>query len=125
MAVVANHQQSDRTFTVETSEFKFVPSTLEVTEGEVIRFIVKNIGTVPHEFELKEFGVESVIQQGKSVTVTVHPTKAGMYKLYGGRTYSQAKIGNKVYVKPLHDLNLTRWQEVCLIPCNAHSSCNL
>lgn len=80
-AVLANRQQASRTFTVEASEFEFNPSTFRVTEGDVVRFTVKNTGKIPHEFELKALGAEVVIPQGKSVTMTVRPPKAGVYNL--------------------------------------------
>lgn len=80
-AVSANRQHASRTFLVEASEFKFTPSTFRVTEGETVRFTVKNIGKVPHEFELEELGVEAVIPEGRSVTFTVNPPKSGVYNL--------------------------------------------
>lgn len=41
-----------REIEVVSSEFAFSPSTITVTEGETVRFIVRNEGAVPHEFRL-------------------------------------------------------------------------
>ncbi len=81
MTVAANRSVVAKTVAVQMSEYKFVPSTLSVTEGEAVRFVLKNTGKKPHEFELKAFGVEAVVPSGKSVNVTVHPGKAGVYNL--------------------------------------------
>lgn len=79
--VSANRQQASKTFTVAASEFEFSPSTFRVTEGERVRFTVKNTGKVPHEFEIEALGVEAVIPEGKSVSFTVSPPKSGVYNL--------------------------------------------
>lgn len=39
-----------RTVEVEMSEWGFKPATLEVAPGEVIHFVVRNAGKLPHEF---------------------------------------------------------------------------
>jgi zinc transporter, ZIP family len=80
-AVSANQQQASRTFAVEVSEFKFIPSTFKVTERETVRFNVENTGKVTHEFELDKLGIEAVIPAGKSVSFTVSPPKSGVYNL--------------------------------------------
>ncbi len=51
----ADHDDSEgeaRTVEIVMSEFAFAPSTVEVSAGETIRFLVKNEGVVPHEFRL-------------------------------------------------------------------------
>lgn len=42
----------DRTIEVDMSEMRFSPATIEVSEGETIRFVVTNVGRVVHEFNL-------------------------------------------------------------------------
>ncbi len=81
MSVQANHQIASRNISVNVSEYNFVPSTFTITKGETVRFTVNNVGKIPHEFELKTLGVEALIQPGKSVNITVHPDKPGIYKL--------------------------------------------
>jgi len=44
--------QVDRTITVEMDEMKYSPETIEVAPGETIRFEVKNVGRVVHEFNI-------------------------------------------------------------------------
>ncbi|GMR05033.1 MAG: hypothetical protein BMS9Abin23_0958 [Thermodesulfobacteriota bacterium] len=81
ITISANRSAVAKTVAVQVSEYEFVPSTLSVTEGEAVRFVVKNTGKKAHEFEIKAFGVEAVIPPGKSVNVTVHPGKIGVYNL--------------------------------------------
>ncbi len=101
MSVTANQQQASRTIIVEASEFRFSPATIRVTEGEVVKFIVKNTGEIPHEFKLKALGVEVVIPQGKSVTITVRPPKAGVYNLVCDRPgHLKAGMQGELIVKP-------------------------
>lgn len=81
MAVSAGEQHASKTISVELSEYKFVPSTLAVNEGETVKFIVKNTGKTTHEFELKELGVEAVVRPGETIPVIVHASKSGAYDL--------------------------------------------
>lgn len=101
ISVAANRQEASKTIEVETSEFKFNPQTLRVTEGEVVRFKVTNNGKMPHEFELRALGVEALIPQGKSVTLTVRPLKAGVYNLVCDIPgHMEAGMQGELIVKP-------------------------
>ncbi len=101
MSVGANQQQADRTFTVEASEFKFLPSILKITEGDAVRLTVKNIGTTPHEFEIKELGVEATVQPGRSVTLTVRPPRVGVYNFFCDLPgHLKAGMEGELIVKP-------------------------
>jgi len=42
----------DRTIAISMDEMDFGPESIEVKEGETIRFVVKNIGKVVHEFNI-------------------------------------------------------------------------
>ncbi len=41
---------AERTITVEMREFGYSPSTIKLVSGERVRLVVKNVGTVEHEF---------------------------------------------------------------------------
>jgi uncharacterized cupredoxin-like copper-binding protein len=44
--------EATRTVEVTATDMKFIPATLEVKQGETIRFVVKNMGQVQHEFSI-------------------------------------------------------------------------
>ncbi len=45
--------KASRTITIEMSDnMRFTPSKMEVKRGETVRFIIKNVGQVQHEFNL-------------------------------------------------------------------------
>jgi len=81
MSVAANQQEASKTIYLEASEYKFVPATLRIAEGEAVRIIVKNTGKRAHELKLPKLGVETAVPQGKSVTITVRPGKTGKYQM--------------------------------------------
>lgn len=81
MSVAANRQETSKTIYMEASEYKFIPSTLRIVEGDTVRIIVKNTGKRAHEFKLRGLGVETAVPHGKSVTITVRPGKAGIYEM--------------------------------------------
>jgi uncharacterized cupredoxin-like copper-binding protein len=47
-----NPQKPSRTIEVEMSEMAYTPARIEVKRGEQIRFVIRNVGTVDHEFLL-------------------------------------------------------------------------
>jgi uncharacterized cupredoxin-like copper-binding protein len=47
-----NPKKPSRTIEVEMSEMAYTPARIEVKRGEQIRFVIRNVGTVDHEFLL-------------------------------------------------------------------------
>jgi uncharacterized cupredoxin-like copper-binding protein len=45
-------KKPSRTTEVDMSEMDFTPSRIDVTRGEQIRFVIRNVGTEDHEFLL-------------------------------------------------------------------------
>jgi plastocyanin len=71
------HTQS---FTVDGSEFVFMPSTLSVNKGDVVTVTFKNGGNYPHNFSIAELNVKSkTIQPGGSDTVTFTADRVGSF----------------------------------------------
>ncbi len=67
--------------TVNASEFKFDPATINAAPGQTINLTVKNIGTTQHTFVLNASNVKLTIDPGKSVNQTFQaPTAAGQYQ---------------------------------------------
>ncbi len=66
--------------TVNATEFKFDPATINATAGQTINLTVKNNGTVQHTWALPEANVKITVDPGKSVTQAfTAPAKAGTY----------------------------------------------
>lgn len=63
------------------SKMAFEPARVTVKPGERVRFVIENKGTMDHEFESDEAGIEEVVvPPGKSRTVEwTAPAKAGDY----------------------------------------------
>jgi uncharacterized cupredoxin-like copper-binding protein len=53
---------------------RFEPTTIEVTPGETIRFVVRNADPIDHEFILGDARVQRVHERG---TEAYHPPKPG------------------------------------------------
>ncbi len=48
----ADGKQAGRTVEVSVGDTSFTPAHLEVKQGEVVRFVVKNVSSIDHEFAL-------------------------------------------------------------------------
>ena len=66
--------------TVNATEFKFDPATINATAGQTINLTVKNVGSVQHTFVLSAANVKLTIDPGKSATQTFTAPKAGTYQ---------------------------------------------
>lgn len=74
---------SVREIEVEGSEYSFSPSTITVTEGEVIKLTFTNTGAMPHNFIIDELGVNSnIIANGQSDTVEFTANRSGTFAFY-------------------------------------------
>ncbi len=75
---------SGQTITVKMSEMKFEPSTFTVKANEPVTVNVQNVGTVTHDFSIKDLSPEFAItvEPGKTGSKTFTPTKAGTYEVY-------------------------------------------
>lgn len=69
-------------FTVEGSNFKFVPATLKVKKGDNVEITFKNTGGT-HDFMIDEFSVATnKIADGEEETVTFVADKTGKFNYY-------------------------------------------
>jgi uncharacterized cupredoxin-like copper-binding protein len=81
------------TITVRASEFKFALSKSKVTAGTTVKFVVRNVGKVPHDFKIK--GKKTpLIAPGKSASLNVKFTKKGTYA-YVCTVPGHARLGMK------------------------------
>lgn len=71
-----------KVFTVEGSNFKFVPSTMTAKKGDTVRVVFKNVGGF-HDFVIDEFDVATAqINDGAEETVEFVVDEAGTFEYY-------------------------------------------
>ncbi len=67
--------------TVNATEFKYDPATINATPGQTINLTVKNVGTVQHTWILNAANVKLTIDPGQTVSKTFNaPATAGTYQ---------------------------------------------
>jgi cytochrome c oxidase subunit 2 len=82
--------RSDMTSSAQTSEprvievvaqrYEFVPSTIEVTQGETVRVVVTS-GDGFHGFGIEQFDVSEEVPRGETVTIEFTPDVAGEFPI--------------------------------------------
>lgn len=68
--------------TLTLKDHKFSPAEPTAPAGKPIVIEVVNQDGAPAEFESKQLRLEKVVTGGKTITVNVHPLKAGRYRFY-------------------------------------------
>ena len=69
-----------RVIEVVARRYKFVPSTIEVTQGETVRVVVTS-GDGFHGFGIEQFDVSEEIPRGETVTIEFTPDVAGEFPI--------------------------------------------
>jgi nitrosocyanin len=73
---------STKTFSVESSSFKFTPAEITVKKGDTVKITFTNKELL-HNFSLDEFNVKTgQLAAGKSETVTFTADKTGTFEYY-------------------------------------------
>jgi plastocyanin len=68
---------------IEGSEFTFDPETFTVGEGETVKIVFRNTGTMIHDFVIDEFNVAtSRIAPGEEEAVEFTPNQTGSFNFY-------------------------------------------
>ena len=68
--------------TLTLKDHKFSPAEPTAPAGKPIVIEVANEDATPAEFESKQLRFEKVVAGGKTITVNVHPMKAGRYRFF-------------------------------------------
>jgi cytochrome c oxidase subunit 2 len=97
----------DKTFEVVARRFAFEPATIEVTEGDRVRLIVRSADG-PHGVEIKEFKVKKAVPRAKPgdspITIEFVASKAGTYPIlcseYCGNGHKDMTGTLVVHAKP-------------------------
>lgn len=68
---------------LEASEFKYDLQEINLKRGEKVRFTLKNVGKMSHDFVIDEFGVRTkIINGGETDTIEFVPEKTGNFEFY-------------------------------------------
>jgi plastocyanin len=71
-----------KSFTIEGSNYKFIPSEIKVKKGDTVEIVFKNTGGM-HDWVIDEFNVRTnKINSGETETITFLADKAGKYEYY-------------------------------------------
>jgi heme/copper-type cytochrome/quinol oxidase subunit 2 len=63
-------------------DFKFDPAEPHAPAGKPIVITLKNLNTVPAEFESKPLRVEKVVVTGGTITMLIRPQEKGRYRFF-------------------------------------------
>jgi cytochrome c oxidase subunit 2 len=99
-----------KTFDVVAKRFAFEPSTIEVTEGDRVRLLVRSADG-PHGVEIKEFKVKKAVPRAKPgdspVTIEFVASKPGSFRIlcseYCGNGHDDMTGALVVQAKPKGD----------------------
>ncbi len=73
----------DKTIEVSGSEFSFSPDSISVSQGEKVKIVFTNTGSVPHNFVIEELGIESrILSPGESQAIIFTASRSGTFSFY-------------------------------------------
>lgn len=76
----AAQSPAPRTIEVLAKRFEFVPSRIEVTQGEKIRIVLKTADGL-HGLAIRKFKVNKVVERGQTATIDFVATEAGEFPI--------------------------------------------
>jgi plastocyanin len=63
-------------------DHKFEPAELHAPAGRALEIHVRNLNTIPSEFESSDLHVEKIVPAGKEAVVRVRPQQPGRYNFF-------------------------------------------
>lgn len=95
----AVNQGEVKEFAVAATNFKFDPASMRVKQGDTVRIVLTNNGSMPHDWKVDEFNAATkVIQPGQSDTVEFVAGEAGTFEYYCsvGQHRQLGMVGNLI-----------------------------
>lgn len=80
VAAATQGSPEPRVIEVIARRFEFVPATVEVVQGERVRFVVRS-GDGLHGFGVKQFNISREVPRGETVTIEFTPKVAGEFPI--------------------------------------------
>ncbi len=72
-----------KTFTLDSSEFKYDIPEIKVKVGDTVKITLTNSGKMPHDWKVDEFNAATkIIKNGEEDTIEFVVDKAGTYEFY-------------------------------------------
>lgn len=96
--VVTQPMETVKSIEVELNDDYFVPKDITIPNGTTTKLILKNKGKKEHTFTVEKLGVDTEIQPGKEINITVKPKQPGTYELICRFHFQEGMVG-KVIVK--------------------------
>jgi hypothetical protein len=69
-------------FELSLKDHQFTPGELTVPADKRLKLTIKNLDTLPAEFESHDFKAEKIVPAGGEVSVYIGPLKAGTYGFF-------------------------------------------
>ncbi len=69
-------------FELSLKDHQFTPAELTVPADQRLKLTIKNLDTIPAEFESHDFKAEKIVPAGGEVSVYIGPLKAGTYGFF-------------------------------------------
>ena len=79
---LASPAAAEDSFSLSIKGKAFEPNELTVPAGQKITLTVKNLNTVPSEFESSDLNREKVVTGGNAITVYIGPLRPGSYEFF-------------------------------------------
>ena len=86
-------------FNVSGREFSFSPGEIKISEGDTVKIVFKNDGTMSHDFRVDEFNVATkILEPGEEETIEFVANQAGTFEYYCsvGNHRANGMVGNLV-----------------------------
>ncbi|PLT28056.1 cupredoxin domain-containing protein [Peribacillus deserti] len=96
--VVTQPIESGKAIVVEMNDDYFNPKVITIPNGRTTTLLLKNKGKKKHTFTVEKLRIDTEVQPGKEMTLTVTPQMAGTYDLIC-RYHLQEGMAGKVIVR--------------------------
>ena len=96
--VVTQPIKSVKAIEVEMNDDYFNPKVITIPNGRTTTLLLKNKGKKKHTFTVEKLRIDTEVQPGKEMTITVTPQMAGTYDLIC-RYHFQEGMAGKVIVR--------------------------
>ncbi len=86
LPVESVNAQGEKTIYIKADSYKFEPSKVAVTQGDIVVFTIRNISDIDHNFTIKDPGGEVLksvfLHAGKTEHITIAFPRNGTYSFY-------------------------------------------
>ena len=81
LAACGSGAATPKELSVEASDFKFDPVTINLKAGEPVQATITNTGTLAHTFTIPDLDVNVSLAAGQTATIDFTPTESGTFEL--------------------------------------------